>query len=162
MRASRKFVLTQAGVYVYDDVNAQVRQVACGPTCSFAVTNQGSLLMWGDTSWCVSDGTGSGADSDSEGEEQGVGAVADGGVSGVEWVPREVEVRGEEVWEVSCGLHHAALVTMSGRLMTWGINFAGQVQRAWSLRILSAGNALLHVHARAQSRVQTRGANRLT
>ncbi len=93
-------------LHVSDLDDSPVRQIACGPNCTMAVTHSGSLKVWGDVLWGegIQDPRGGGGG----GRRAGVG----GGT--VEWIPREVGVgAGESVWQVSCGSHFAAAVTLT-------------------------------------------------
>jgi hypothetical protein len=74
-----------------------------------AVTQKGALFVWGDVSWGTGGGGASSSGVGSTGREGGLGVLRVDLLS-CEWIPRPVGI-GEGVWEVSCGLHYAALIS---------------------------------------------------
>ena len=82
----------------------RIKQVAVGWNHSLAITPNGLLFAWGFNFH----------------GELGIGTRADSGK------PKDVNMLGCKVTQVSAGQFHSAAVTSTGRLFTWGHNKNGR------------------------------------
>jgi len=100
-----------------------VRQVAASDRTSAALTAHGDVLLWGDVTFLVP------------------------GERGSFWVPRELPSLAGRVWQIALGPLHAAAVTFSGAVLSWGLGCDGQLGHG---DYLDRCCALLHGAARVR------------
>ncbi|KAK9824898.1 hypothetical protein WJX74_004462 [Apatococcus lobatus] len=125
-----------------------VQQIACGDNCTAAITQEGSLYMWG------------------------VGSAGNLGYRNTlrQFLPRQVigSLADAVVTKVSCGPFHTAAATADGKLFTWGEGLNGKlghgdqstcstprfVQALSSKQVFAVACGVWHTAAVAQDRLQ--------